>query len=114
MLQPHFLQHRLRGGPCLGLIVPADQGRQHDVLERRELREQMVELEDEPDLPVAELGQRLSSKANTSFPSKCTVPLVGRSRVPRMWRRVVLPTPEAPTMATSSPRVIAKLTPFST
>src|SRR2546428_2878397 len=55
-----------------------------------------------------------SSMANISFLSKRTVPLVGRSRVPRMWSRVVLPTPEAPTMATSSPRLISRLTPFST
>src|SRR5439155_9257001 len=34
-----------------------DQARQHDVLERGEVGEEMVELEDEPDLAVAEVGE---------------------------------------------------------
>ncbi len=40
-----------------------------------------------------------------------TLPVVGRSRAPIRWRRVVLPDPDGPTMARSSPWWMVKLTP---
>ena len=49
----------------------------------------------------------------TSRPVTRTVPVLGRSRVPIRCSRVVLPDPDGPTMATSSPSVTAKLTPRS-
>src|SRR2546425_5063077 len=62
MLQAHLLQHGLGGGARLCLGLPADQGRQHHVLQRRELRQQVVELEDEPDLAVAERSEEHTSE----------------------------------------------------
>ena len=41
------------------LVAPAMRQRHHDVLERRELPQQVVELEDEADGPVPEGGHRL-------------------------------------------------------
>ena len=38
-----------------------------------------------------------------SFPDSVTLPAVGRSRAARIFRRVVLPEPDSPMMATNSP-----------
>ena len=46
-----------RAGPLVSL--PSDQQRQHYVLQRGELPEQMMKLEHEPDLPVPHQGQRV-------------------------------------------------------
>jgi hypothetical protein len=54
-------------------------------------------LKDEPDPARAQRGE----------------PLVGRSSVPITCKSVVLPDPEGPTIATSSPRVTVRLTPRS-
>jgi hypothetical protein len=48
-----------------------------------------------------------------SIPSIRTVPAAGRSKVPMMCSSVVLPDPDGPTIATSSPRVTVRLTPRS-
>jgi hypothetical protein len=42
-----------------------------------------------------------------------TAPLLGRSSVPIRCSSVVLPDPEGPTIATSSPSVTANVTPAS-
>ena len=58
---------------------PQDQPRHHRVLERGELRQEVVELEDEADLAVAELGQpRRRSSTVTSTPSNGDRPRRGR------------------------------------
>src|SRR6185312_7268541 len=49
-----------------------------------------------------------------SRPSTSTWPLVGRSRPPRICSRVVLPEPEAPTIATRSPAATESAVPRST
>ncbi|OPZ22651.1 MAG: hypothetical protein BWZ02_03392 [Lentisphaerae bacterium ADurb.BinA184] len=41
-------------------------------------------------------------------PSHATRPASGRSSVPRMFRNVVLPLPEAPMIASHSPRATAR------
>ena len=46
-----------------------------------------------------------------SLPSTLTEPEVGRSKPPSMWRRVDLPEPEVPTMATNSPASTLRSTP---
>jgi len=46
---------------------------------------------------------RLGLIVVSSSPSNLIDPEVGRSSVPRIWRNVDLPTPEAPTTATMSP-----------
>ena len=45
-----------------------------------------------------------------SRPSICTVPAEGVSSAPIMFRSVLLPEPDCPTMATNSPRSTEKLT----
>ena len=52
------LEQRLRGGAGLDGRTPRDTHRHLGVLERRELRQQVMELEDEPDLRVPERHQR--------------------------------------------------------
>src|SRR5487761_1692937 len=49
-----------------------------------------------------------------SRPSTSTWPLLGRSSPPRICSRVVLPEPEAPTIATRSPAATASAAPRST
>src|SRR4029077_1123435 len=49
-----------------------------------------------------------------SRPATATTPALGRSRPPRICSSVVLPDPEAPTIATRSPIVTERLTPSST
>src|SRR5271167_4640024 len=49
-----------------------------------------------------------------SRPATATVPEVGASRPPRICSSVVLPEPEAPTIATRSPAAIERFTPSST
>src|SRR5450631_82865 len=49
-----------------------------------------------------------------SRPSTHTVPEVGRSRPPRICKSVVLPEPEAPTIAILCPAATASVTPRST
>jgi hypothetical protein len=44
-----------------------------------------------------------SESAEVSVPAIRTVPLVGRSSVPRMLSSVDLPAPDSPVMATDSP-----------
>ena len=56
-------------------------------------------------------ASRRSSRPAMSIPPMRTVPAVGRSSVPMMCRSVVLPDPDGPTIATSSPRRTEKDTP---
>jgi hypothetical protein len=44
-----------------------------------------------------------SSRSATGVPARRYVPLVGRSRQPMMFMRVVFPEPDGPTIATNSP-----------
>src|SRR3972149_1617957 len=50
----------------------------------------------------------------TSSPSIRTVPFSGSSSVPSKWSSVLLPTPEAPTTATISPRGTLRFAPLTT
>ena len=56
--QPHALEQRRCPLPRLCERDAGDPHRHLDVLERREFRQQMMELEDEADVPVPELDQR--------------------------------------------------------
>ena len=55
--EPHLLEEGLRRPPRLPVGNARDEQRHHHVLEGGELREQVVELEDEADGAVAELAQ---------------------------------------------------------
>ena len=65
-------------------------------------QEELLEHEPDPGRPQRRRAAR-SGRAGTSKPATRTVPVVGRSRVPMMWSREVLPDPDGPTTATSSP-----------
>ena len=77
-----------------------------DVLERRELRQQVVELEDEAERPVAELAAAgLGQREHVLAGDRERSPASGRSSVPSTWSSVDFPTPDAPTIASISPVV---------
>ena len=79
--------------------------RQLDVLEGARAGEQVEALEDEADGPVAHLRELAAAEARDLVAvERRSLPLVGRSRQPRMFMSVDLPEPDAPMMATNSPR----------
>ena len=110
LAEPHLAEQRLRA--CRGPRPPArarDEQRHHHVLERGELGQQVVELEDEAEGPVAERAQAvLGAGRRRPRRRRSRCPLSGRSRVPSTCSRVDFPTPEAPTMATISPRATSR------
>ena len=81
-----------------------DQQRHHHVFERGEFRQQVVELVDETQRAVAQLAALRHRSAPTSAgrrhrPRRSSA----ESRPPSRCSSVLLPAPEAPTMATVSP-----------
>ena len=71
-------------GPALdlGAGTPADQPRNADILESRELREQVVELEDEADALVAEFRQGLVAQRRDILAADLHAPAVGPRKGP--------------------------------
>ena len=63
----------------------------------------MMKLEDKSDMPVSETRQFFFLQVVNRVPLIFTDPPVDFSRVPMIWRKVVLPAPLAPTMVTISP-----------
>ena len=82
--------------------------RDGDVVGGGERRQQVVLLEDEADLLLAQFGPPASDIASRSLPCMWTLPEVGGVRPPRMWNSVDLPEPEGPTMETNSPRFTSR------
>ena len=66
-LEADAFQQPLCAG-AIGRCGPAGQGREQHVFQNAALREQMVELEDEPDLPVADRGQFLFCQSGKVAP----------------------------------------------
>ena len=99
------------------LVVGLDAGereREHDVLLRREHREQVEELEDEADVLAAQQRQVVVAESFVmSWPPIVTLPSVGRSRPARMCISVDLPEPEGPMTAVSWPPAMPRSTPRS-
>ncbi len=91
-----------------------DHERHRDVLHRAELRQQMVELVDEAERAIAHLAARGVGRAWRGRAVDVTSPAVGASSPPRRCSSVLLPEPEAPTMATRSPLFTDRSTPRST
>ena len=95
---------RSRARACRRLAARAeDQLRNDDVLERRELGQQLMELVDEADLLAPERVRSASESVAQSWPLMMTRPLVGDSSRPVMCSSVDLPAPEGPTSATAWP-----------
>ena len=88
-----------RAAARLALAPPADPQRHHHVLERGELPQQMVELEDEADGPVAERASASSVSAAHRLRRRSPhIRASGRSRAPSTCSSVLFPAPLAPTI----------------
>ena len=84
--------------------TPAMRCGKRDVLLRRELGQQMVELEDEAD--VARCGTapaRAPASSSSDCPKTSTRPASGRSMPPSRWSSVDFPTPDGPITAAKRP-----------
>lgn len=84
-------------------VHPGDERLHGHIFLGGKLGQQVVELEDEPKLFVAEMGFFHGVMSGRLLPSNNTLPAVGVSSAPSRWRRVDLPDPDAPTMARDSP-----------
>ena len=73
------------------------------ILERREFGQQVVELEHEPDVPVAERRQLVRRHRRQVGIADPDEPPSIASRPPSTCSSVLFPTPDAPTIATISP-----------
>ena len=94
-----------RGYPCIEQAIGhVDHGR--GVLGQEEL------LEHKPIRVARSAASRRSDRSARSRSVIRTVPEVGRSRLPAMCRSVVFPDPDGPTMATSSPELTLRFSPF--
>ena len=99
---------------ALGRAVAAAvvEQRQLDVLERGGAGEQAEVLEDEADLPVAQLGAPVAVEARDVLAvEEVAARTMGRSSRPRMFMSVDLPEPEAPTTAMKEPGAMSRSTP---
>ena len=101
LAQADPLQHL--GGQRARVVAAQQLERQHHVLQRVQVAEQLEALEHEAQL-VARAPRRAasSSSANRSMPARRTVPELGVSKPATIDSSVLLPDPEAPTMATDS------------
>ena len=101
--QAHTFQHGSGIGQHIGPAGTAYQGRHGHIFQGREFRQEMMELKHEAQRPVAEAGLLSGVIPDMSRPSKKIFPLLGVSRAPIRCKRVLLPEPEVPTMASDSP-----------
>jgi hypothetical protein len=90
-----LLEQRRAGFRHLLAACALDEARHHHVLERVELGQEVVELEDEADRPVAEVPRARRSRARELSPRAGCAPSSGMSSVPMQWSSVLLPAPEA-------------------
>ena len=113
--QPHLGQQLLGPGAGLGIVLAGDQQRHHHVLQRGELPEQVMELEDEPQLSIADCGQALGGFVAIRLAAQPDASRrTGVSSAPSRCSSVLFPEPLAPTMATNSPRLTVRSTPDNT
>src|SRR5438876_10973659 len=91
--------------------MPSVEQRKLDVFARGSTRQEIKALENKPEFTVADIGQLIAIKCETSVLSRRYCPRVGRSRQPRRFIRVDFPEPLAPIRATNSPRLISRDTP---
>jgi len=109
-----FLEEGPGPGPRLLLRAACDEQRHRHVLERGELRQEVVELEDEAEGAVAELAAPCLAEGEHVLAGDGEGAAVRAVEVPRTWRSVDFPTPEAPTTATISPAPTSRSTPHRT
>jgi hypothetical protein len=110
-----FAKPTLASVACARVVRRADAGRaqrQGDVLERRDARQQIEELEHDADARAAEIGERVVAEGRQRHPVEEDLP---RSRIEpgdEVQQRA-LPEPLGPMSATNSPRAIVSDTPFT-
>ena len=113
--QPHLRQHLLGAARASAAGQPPDQPGHHGVLERGELGQQVVALEDEADRLVAEAGQLLLVEGGQVAPLEEDPAGAWASRAcPARGGRCSSPRPTGPVSATSSPAAISRVTSRST
>ena len=94
-----------RAGRGLSAREPRDHLRQDEILERRELRQQVMELVDEADVACASApSARSSLMVEVAAPPILTSPASGRSSRPARCRSVDFPAPDGAISATDWPR----------
>ena len=107
--EPDAIEGRV--GELEGVVAAVEEQREGDVLARAQQREEVEELEDEPDASAAHVRQRLFVQIRRApRPSMATAPASGRSRPPTRCSRVDLPEPDGPMIATNSPAAIDRST----
>ena len=107
-----------RGGDVLaagGLVQVGEQQRQLDVALGGQRGQQVVELEDESDVPRAPGGElAVGQLVDAVLRRSATVPEVGRSRPPIRLSKVDLPEPEGPISARNSASLTSRSRPDRT
>jgi len=91
-----------------------DQQRHHDVLEGGELRQQVVNLPNEPNLPAAKTRSFGVGERGNLFRAKTRWRRLWAGPGPQQVRRVDLPAPDSPTRASRSPCPISRFRPSNT
>ena len=99
---------------ALGLGEMREQQRQLDVALGGERRQQIVELEHEPDVPRAPGGELAVGELVDAIAADLHGAVVGRSRPPIRLSSVDLPEPDGPISARNSPSFTSRLRPEST
>jgi hypothetical protein len=103
LAQAHGAQHLGRAVHAVLPGIAANAQRHGHVLLGRELGQQVVELVDEAQMPVAQRALLLRAELVQGWPMRLTLPVVGASSPPSKCSKVDLPEPEAPTIASVSP-----------
>ena len=114
VLEADHRERRRHVVPPVGARERREQQRQLDVLLRRQHRQQVVELEDEADVPGAPARQPPAGEVVDADPGEGDEPSVGVSRPPIRFSRVVLPDPDGPIRARKSPCGVWRSTPRRT
>ena len=95
---------------CRG-VAPASSAGSSTLSATVMLRQQVEELEDEPDVPAAQDRPAGLDKPSTRCPRSQISPLVAGSSPPSTCSRVDLPEPDGPMIATNSPSATSRSTP---
>ena len=105
-----------RGAASSAPARPAIRPGSSDVLERGEVRQQLVELEDEADRAVAERGQlgRPTARPSACPPTSIVAARPAGRAPPSRCSSVDLPEPDGPTIASRSPASTSRSMPRST
>ena len=102
--QPHSRQQRRGARPRFRHAHPRDPQRHLGILDGREFRQQVVELEHEADIAIPESDEIGIGHLRHAVIADVDDAGIGRPDRPSKCSSVLLPTPDAPMIATISPR----------